>query len=183
MGLISRAECFSYFQPHSVSLSSLWSSVIFLEFSLFLAKESLAEAWSILARSGLEATCNKEKNGRQRDPSGKSVWPAVSKCSITGHMCLWLFPQRAPAQLLFPLLTVLGLLLLLLGRFSCVRLCATPWTAAYQAPLSMGFSRQEHWSGVPLPSPAGLTSVPSNRCPPRTSECDLTCKESLCRCQ
>ena len=30
---------------------------------------------------------------------------------------------------------------------------ATPWTAAYQAPLSMGFSRQEYWSGVPLPSP------------------------------
>ena len=36
---------------------------------------------------------------------------------------------------------------------SCVRLFATPWTAAYQAPLSMGFSRQEYWSGVPLPSP------------------------------
>ena len=36
---------------------------------------------------------------------------------------------------------------------SCVRLLATPWTAAYQAPLSMGFSRQEYWSGVPLPSP------------------------------
>ena len=36
-----------------------------------------------------------------------------------------------------------------LGR---VRLCATPWTAAYQAPPSMGFSRQEYWSGVPLPS-------------------------------
>ena len=36
---------------------------------------------------------------------------------------------------------------------SCVRLCATPWTAAYQAPPTMGFSRQEHWSGVPLPSP------------------------------
>ena len=35
---------------------------------------------------------------------------------------------------------------------SRVRLFATPWTAAYQAPLSMGFSRQEHWSGVPLPS-------------------------------
>ena len=34
---------------------------------------------------------------------------------------------------------------------SCVRLLATPWTAAYQAPLSMGFSRQEYWSGVPLP--------------------------------
>ena len=36
---------------------------------------------------------------------------------------------------------------------SRVRLLATPWTAAYQAPLSMGFSRQEYWSGVPLPSP------------------------------
>jgi len=34
---------------------------------------------------------------------------------------------------------------------SCARLFATPWTAAYQAPPSMGFSRQEYWSGVPLP--------------------------------
>ena len=47
---------------------------------------------------------------------------------------------------------LLLLLLLLLSRFSCVRLCATPETAAHQAPPSMGFSRQEHWSGVPLPS-------------------------------
>ena len=38
----------------------------------------------------------------------------------------------------------------------------TPWTAAYQAPLSMGFSRQEYWSGVPLPSPAS-TLLPANR--------------------
>ena len=36
---------------------------------------------------------------------------------------------------------------------SCVQLLATPWTAAYQAPPSMGFPRQEYWSGVPLPSP------------------------------
>ena len=36
---------------------------------------------------------------------------------------------------------------------SRVRLLATPWTATYQAPPSMGFSRQEHWTGVPLPSP------------------------------
>ena len=42
-----------------------------------------------------------------------------------------------------------NLLLLRLSRFSHVRLCATPWTAAHQAPPSMGFSRQEHWSGVP----------------------------------
>ena len=45
------------------------------------------------------------------------------------------------------------LLLLLLSRFSRVRLCATPETAAQQAAPSLGFSRQEHWSGLPFPSP------------------------------
>ena len=39
---------------------------------------------------------------------------------------------------------------------SCVRLCATPWIVAYQAPPSMGFCRQEYWSGLPFPSPGGL---------------------------
>ena len=39
---------------------------------------------------------------------------------------------------------------------SHVRLLATSWTAAYQAPPSMGFSRQEYWSGVPLPSPTRM---------------------------
>ena len=45
------------------------------------------------------------------------------------------------------------LLLLLLSHFSRVRLCATPQTAAHQAPPSLEFSRQEHWSGLPFPSP------------------------------
>ena len=105
--------------------------------------------------------------------------------------------QKPPFYLVTALI---GTLLLLLSRFSCVRLCdpidssppgspvpgilqartlewvaisfsnawkwkvkvkslsrvrhlATPWTAAHQAPPSMGFSRQEYWSGVPLPSP------------------------------
>ena len=39
---------------------------------------------------------------------------------------------------------------------SRVRLFATPWTAASQAPLSMGFSREEYWSGLPFPSPEDL---------------------------
>ena len=43
--------------------------------------------------------------------------------------------------------------LLLLSRFSGVQLCTTPQTAAHQAPPSLGFSRQEHWSGLPFPSP------------------------------
>ena len=46
-----------------------------------------------------------------------------------------------------------NLLLLLLSHSSRVRLCATPQTAAHQAPLFLGFSRQEHWSGLPFPSP------------------------------
>ena len=40
-----------------------------------------------------------------------------------------------------------------LAAHSSILAWEIPWTAAYQAPLSMGFSRQEHWSGVPLPSP------------------------------
>ena len=39
---------------------------------------------------------------------------------------------------------------------SCVQLFATPWTVAYQASLSMGFSRQEYWSGLPFSSPGDL---------------------------
>ena len=61
------------------------------------------------------------------------------------------------------------LLLLLLSRFSHVRLCATPLTEAHQSPPSLGFSRQEHWSGLPFPSPMhesekgkGSCSVMSN---------------------
>ena len=41
----------------------------------------------------------------------------------------------------------------LLSRFSRIRLCATPQTAAHQASPSLGFSRQEHWSGLPFPPP------------------------------
>ena len=43
--------------------------------------------------------------------------------------------------------------LLLLSRFSSIRLCAMPQMAAHQAPQSLGFSRQEYWSGLPFPSP------------------------------
>ena len=47
----------------------------------------------------------------------------------------------------------INILLLLLSRFSRVRLCAIPYMAAHQAPPSLGFSRQEHWNGLPFPSP------------------------------
>ena len=44
----------------------------------------------------------------------------------------------------------------MLSHFSCVQLFATPWNAAHQAPLFMGFSRQNYWSGLPCPPPGDL---------------------------
>ena len=62
------------------------------------------------------------------------------------------------------------LLLLLLSHFSRVRLCATPETAAHQAPPSLGFSRQEYWSGLPFPSPS---------LPAKTEQISLSVKDSF----
>ena len=56
-------------------------------------------------------------------------------------------------------LLILRMLLLLLSCFSRVQLCATPETAAHQAPPSLGFSRQKHWSGLPFPSPMQESEV------------------------
>ena len=44
----------------------------------------------------------------------------------------------------------------MLSCFSCVQLFMTPWTVIHQAPLSMGFSREEYWSGWPCPPPGDL---------------------------
>ena len=46
-----------------------------------------------------------------------------------------------------------------------VRLFTPPWTVAHQAPLSMGFPRQEHWSGLPFPSPEEINGRIKNICP------------------
>ena len=81
--------------------------------------------------------------------SCKMQWAEVCSCNWPRGLS----PGRHVATLLILQPRSLLLLLLLLSRFSCVRLCATPWTAAHQAPLSLGSSRQEHWSGLPLPSP------------------------------
>src|SRR5574342_179242 len=63
----------------------------------------------------------------------------------------------------------------LLSRFSRVRPCATPQKAAHQAPLSLGFSRQEHWSGLPFPSPmqesaSEVASIVSNSVRPHRQQ-------------
>ena len=79
----------------------------------------------------------------KKSPTLQEMWPVIQEFDP------WIrkIPWRRKWQ---P--TPVLLLLLLLSHFSRVRLCATPWTVAYQAPLSMGFARQEYWSGLPLPS-------------------------------
>jgi len=63
-----------------------------------------------------------------------------------------------------------------LKSLSHVWLFATPWTAAYQAPLPMGFSRQEYWSGLPLPSPVMISKASLFTCqasrPGKTQQVD-----------
>ena len=79
------------------------------------------------------------------------------------YTCAWVLccPPETIATLVISYACMLSLLsevkVKSLGR---VQLLATPWTAALQAPPSMGFSRQEYWSGVPLPSPQSLKSCP-----------------------
>ena len=65
------------------------------------------------------------------------------------------------------------MLLLPLSCFSRVRLCATPQTAAHQAPPSLGFSRQEHWSGLPFPSPM-RESEATESCPTLSDPTDCS---------
>ena len=77
---------------------------------------------------------------------------------------------------------------------SCVRLFATPWTVAYQAPPPMGFSRQEYWSGLPFPSPEDLpdpgiehrsptlqADVLTSESPGKPSSGKKTCKTTVIR--
>ena len=55
-----------------------------------------------------------------------------------------------------PLLSPCFMIWLHAGCFICVQLCVTPWTVAHQAPLFMGFSRQQYWSKEPCPPPGDL---------------------------
>ena len=68
-------------------------------------------------------------------------------CSLPGSSVHGIFQARVLEW---------GAIAFSLSHFSCVQLFVTPWTVALQAPLPMGFSRQEYWSGLPFPSPGDL---------------------------
>ena len=75
------------------------------------------------------------------DQGGTSGWTDCLSCQIYGS---WTRSSK------------LGCNFRYVSSLSRVRLCVTPWTVAYEAPLSMEFSRQEYWSGLPFPSPGDL---------------------------
>ena len=74
------------------------------------------------------------------------VWKRVpgshQSCRLSGHRLCLLVSFTHPLSVL--------------SHFSCVQLVVTPWTVAHQAPLSMRFSWQEYWSGLPCPPPEDL---------------------------
>ena len=84
-----------------------------------------------------------------------SFKPTFSLSSFTFIKRLFSYSLLSPIRVV----SFAYLLLLPLSRFSSVQLYATPWTGAYQAPPSMGFSRQEYWSGMPSPSPKNIFRV------------------------
>ena len=89
--------------------------------------------------------------------------PEISTPVTTGYHCRLVLPALATTRLCRPwdspgkntgVACHFLLQCMKVKSLSHVRLFTTPWIAAYQAPPSMGFSRQEYWSGVPLPSPS-----------------------------
>ena len=92
-------------------------------------------------------------------PSSKGSFQPRDRTRVSCIFCIAgrFFTTESPGE---PLLCML--LLLLLSRFSRVRLCGTPQTAAHQAPPSLGFSRQESWSGLLFPSPISCVQYPPN---------------------
>ena len=100
--------------------------------------------------------------------------PTLRACSNSCPSSQWCHPITSSSVALFSFcLQYTLLLLLLLSRFTRVGLFATPWTAAYQPPLYTGFSRQEYWSGVPLPSPISTTDSYNFTGPWKVGECSI----------
>ena len=123
------------------------------------------DLWLLLKKTG--HSVNSEPNVSWHQLAGVELlllslnWATHSKVFYKPHPLIMAFPilnhvlsYGCPLySFMFPIWWHRMLLLLLLSRFSHVRLCATPEMAAHQAPPSLGFSRQKHWSRLPFPSP------------------------------
>ena len=148
---------------------SLWSPILL--FPLHLSHPQPIETLLIMMgfpgdSAGKEPTCNAGDlgliPGLGRSPGEGKGYPLQYSSLEKSMDCIVHGVAMSQTQLInfhFSLSnnnrsSIYMLLLLLLSRLSHVQLCATPQTAAHQAPPSMGFSRREYWSGLPLPSPS-----------------------------
>ena len=139
MELSSWAECTLFLPTHHHVIESQWNHYIrssLAQYSKFLAYNVIAVAYWKVYLSSFELLSHL---------SQKLVQPIGTISGFCVHWSMYLC--------LCKYYTVLVTLLLLISHFSRVRLCGTPQTAAHQAPPSLGFSRQDHWSGLPFPSP------------------------------
>ena len=102
----------------------------------------------MVQKSKSQSGCNQGEGKLQRNVIGSIRWKRVfHERSIWWRIRHSLYNLKKQHQNLW----------LLLSRFSHVQLCATLWTVACQAPLFMGFSRQEYWSGLLCPPPGDLS--------------------------
>ena len=94
------------------------------------------------------------KGTLQNEPEFQSLW-LVTRRKWNSSSCSSTFHSKLPASSLVISEGWVACLVhvWMLGLFSRIQLCEAPWTVAHQAPLSMGFSRQEYWSGLPCPPP------------------------------
>ena len=110
---------------------------MFLMYATFLLKRSICQAHAAAAAAKSLQSCPTLCNPIGRNPPGSPV-PGILQAGTLEWVAIsfsnaWKWKVKGKS-------------------LSCVQLLATPWTAAYQAPPSIGFSRQEYWCGVPLPS-------------------------------
>ena len=151
----------------------LWSSLCPQHFSLWTAELYIFWRWEYIPRvsykSGSLSTqwtprirslavskgnvqFHKKEDWGWKEKEIMEPWGKQAKLDLTITPSWAVFQDPDRDHKCFAI-TYTGLLLLLLSCFSRVWLCATPETAAHQAPPSLRFSRQEHWSGLPFPSP------------------------------
>ena len=113
--------------------------------SRFSHVQLFATPWTVACQAPLSKEFSRKEywNGLPFPSPGDLSNPGIEPMSLMSpHWQVGSLPLAPPGK------PQMRMLLLLLSHFSRVRLCATPWTAAHQAPPSMGFSRQEYWSGA-----------------------------------
>ena len=120
-----------------------------------------------------------------------SVLPAkrtiqVLSCNSCNVLSLWKFVAHMSINVSFPSpsLPLPSMCHAVLSHFSCVWRCATPWTVAHQAPLSMGISKQAYWSRLPCPPPGDLPDAGMEPASPalETDSSPTELRGKLCYC-